>query len=269
MSCSSQSNNLRAFHNNVKMSLLKTYAKNCDRLLDLGVGRGGDIFKIDRCNVKYLMGLDVENVYLEEAKTRYSNSKLPLSRGYEFKQINDDEPDLYNYLLKMYNIKQFNVVSCQFAFHYYFKSEEKLKNICRDLHNLLKPGGYFIGTVLDGKQIHKLLSLKEDRTFKNKCIMIKGKYDIENVRGYGDEIEFYMGGTLYFGESCVSKEYLVDIDILKSELENQGFESISWKSFKDYYIRNDDFRRNDQIPTLNDDTKFASFLYHSFVFKKK
>ena len=91
MSCSSQSNNLRAFHNNVKMSLLKSYAKNCDYLLDLVVGRGGDIFKIDRCNIKYMMGVDVEKVYLDEALVRYSNSKLPHTRNYDFAIIKNDE----------------------------------------------------------------------------------------------------------------------------------------------------------------------------------
>jgi mRNA (guanine-N7-)-methyltransferase len=251
------------------MSLLKLYAKNCESLLDLGVGRGGDIFKIDRCNVKYLLGVDVEQVYLDEAISRYNNSKLPSIRTYDFIKINDNEPNLQEYIKNCTSVKQFNIISCQFAFHYYLQSEEKFKNVCRDISNLLQPGGYFIGSVLDGKQVHEILKSSKDKCFKNKCIVIQGNYDIDDIKGYGDEISFYMGGTLYFGESSVSKEYLVNIDILKKELENHGLELVSWRSFKDYYKRADEFRRNEQIPTLDEDTKVASFLYHTFAFKKK
>ena len=270
MSTSSQSNNLRAFHNNVKMSLLKSYAKNCNSLLDIGIGRGGDIFKIDRCNVKYLLGVDINPIYLEEALNRYTNSKIPNTRDYEFKRINDDEPNLSEYLKNYHNIScKFDIISCQFALHYYFKSKEKLQNLCKDLQRLLKPNGYFIGTVLDGKSVHSLLKQSGESEFMNSCIAINGKYDINNPLGYGDKIDFYMGGTLYFGESTVSHEYLVDIDILTNELKNHDIELIRWESFSKYYNHQSERHNKFNIPILNEDSKYASFLYNCFVFKRK
>jgi hypothetical protein len=40
----------------------------------------------------------------------------------------------------------FDIVSCQFAFHYCFESLEQAECMLRNASERLKPGGYFIGT---------------------------------------------------------------------------------------------------------------------------
>ncbi len=41
----------------------------------------------------------------------------------------------------------FDTVSCQFAFHYCFESEEKARTAFKNVAMYLKEGGYFFGTI--------------------------------------------------------------------------------------------------------------------------
>lgn len=41
----------------------------------------------------------------------------------------------------------FDIISCQFAFHYSFESLDQAECILRNVSESLKPGGYFIGTI--------------------------------------------------------------------------------------------------------------------------
>ena len=41
----------------------------------------------------------------------------------------------------------FDVVSCQFAMHYAFDSEQRARTFLRNVATRLRPGGVFIGTI--------------------------------------------------------------------------------------------------------------------------
>jgi len=41
----------------------------------------------------------------------------------------------------------FDIVSCQFAFHYSFESLEQAECTLKNVSDHLKPGGFFIGTM--------------------------------------------------------------------------------------------------------------------------
>jgi hypothetical protein len=79
-----------------------------------------------------------------------------------------------------------------------------------------------------------------------------------------------MYGTLYFGESTVSHEYLVYKDILVDELKKYNITLLQWYSFERYFNSYDPFfyREKHDITLLDEDNKFASFLYHTFAFIK-
>jgi len=51
-----------------------------------------------------------------------------------------------------------DVVSCQFAIHYFFKDARTLQNLCENIKSILRPGGYFIGTCFDGFMVNQKLS---------------------------------------------------------------------------------------------------------------
>ena len=53
--------------------------------------------------------------------------------------------------------KGFDVVSTQFAIHFFYENEQTLDNFCANVNDALKTGGYFIATTLDGDKVHDKL----------------------------------------------------------------------------------------------------------------
>lgn len=276
---SSQVNNMRTFHNNVKMFLLRKYVFkcNCKYLLDIGSGRGGDIFKYDRCNINTVIGLDIDNDYINEAYSRMSKSKFKGYRNYLFLLINQNETSIFHKLHSFYNIKYYyKIISCQFALHYFFQNTSKLQNLCLDINNLLDYNGFFIGTVLDGDKVRDCFLHNKSSTYSNKSIVIDSLFDLSQPKSIGDCINFYMYGTLYFGEKSVSTEYLVYKDILVDHLKKYNIELVEWVSFQELFIPEIVFSNRTVLMDntnlfysfFDDDTKTSSFLYSTFVFKK-
>ena len=50
----------------------------------------------------------------------------------------------------------FDICSIQFAIHYMFENQETLHNFLRNVSEVTKEGGYFIGTSYDGEKIYHL-----------------------------------------------------------------------------------------------------------------
>ena len=55
----------------------------------------------------------------------------------------------------------FNVVSCQFAIHYFFENQETLYTFLQNVSENCREGGYFIGTSYDGRHIFNALKDKD------------------------------------------------------------------------------------------------------------
>ena len=176
---------MRMYHNYIKGVLLEQVSNSGKTLLDIGVGRGGDLHKWNRYGITKVVGVDVNEVYIKDAIKRYKSSKY--RKDYKFYVI-DDVGDIE------YGI--FDNVSCMFAFHYFCANNELLESILKKVSNSLKDGGYFIGTVPNGEYISKLHY--KNNVYKNQAGCIKREY--KNICKIGDKIKFALSGTLYFGE---------------------------------------------------------------------
>lgn len=245
-----QTYHLRKFHNNVKSRLIETCAKDSNNILDIACGRGGDIFKFNKYNIQNVLGIDIEQVYINEAMKRFKKSEIHRQRAYEFKVYPKNPMDLCTN-------RTFEHISCQFALHYFFENENLLDSLCSFINANLEEEGYFFGTVLNGDNVHDILKQSD---ITNKCAMIKKNKSFEDKAKVGNAIDFYMHGTLYFGESSVSHEYLVYKSILVDKLSKFNIQLVSWKSFERYY--KDSYE-------LDDEYKHISFMYNTFIFKKK
>lgn len=51
--------------------------------------------------------------------------------------------------------RQYDVVGCMFALHYFFVTEAALHNLLHNVGVNLKEGGYFIGVLPEGKKVNK------------------------------------------------------------------------------------------------------------------
>lgn len=245
---------MRLFHNRIKCDLIRkaSLEKSDIHLLDIGVGRGGDMFKWDQCGVEYAIGYDPELSYIEEAKRRFSHSNLIGKRDYHFVHA-----------LSMDSLKlpdqSMDIVSCQFAIHYFFRSESMLVNCLEQIRRVLRSDGIFIGTFMDGDVVMGH-TCNGTQKYSNGAMMMYVPQESKHT--FAIPLKVHLTGTLYFGENTVSNEYIVFKDVLRRYCENVGLELVEFKLFQSYHQE----YRNDF--NMNTDCTKCSYMYSSFMFRK-
>lgn len=247
---------MRLFHNRIKCDLIRNATLNKEdvRLLDIGVGRGGDMFKWDQCNVAFALGYDPEYSYIEEALRRFKHSNLYGKRNYTFVCRNTlNELSVPS--------SSMDIVSCQFAIHYFFESEETLVGCLHEIHRVLCDDGVFIGTFMDGDVIMNHTNNGTTCYTNGAIMMYLPPNEAEHM--FAPPLKVHLTGTLYFGDNSVSNEYIVFKDQLKLYCEKAGLELVEFKLFQAYHQE----YRNEF--NMNTDCTKCSYMYSSFMFKKK
>lgn len=256
---------MRKFHNLIKSKLIGLVGlnfKNSVSILDTSIGRGGDIKKyLVNTDCKYLLGLDISPVneackrfYEEKSKTtkamfiQYDTSKsIQKEKGYigTEEEINHSKhliniiynkkqsiPKEYESVRSNYNsiaLSGFDIISCQFTLHYYFKNEKTLRNYLENISSNCNKNGIFIGTCYDGNDILELFGddskieyIKDKKlVYRLKKRKIKDfvydKDDISNM--FGNSITVYMDSI---GDEYT--EYLVNFEFFVDIMKEYGFE---------------------------------------------
>lgn len=240
--------NMRSFHNKVKQQLIESASTitNCTRLLDIGCGRGGDLFKWENANIDFVYGYDPNASYIEEANRRFHSSSV--RRNYVFSTKMFDSFENY-----------FDVVSCQFAIHYMFENEQTLTDHLKYVRRMLRPGGIYIGTFMDGDRVVERLASSNCYTNQAMCIRTPRVSDVVG-KDIGIPLSVHLSGTLYFGEQSVSHEYLVRKDTLTRKCADHGLRLMQFKPFREFNQKMN-FR-------MGPDFSECSYLYTSFMFEK-
>ena len=253
------------FHNlYVKKMLITKTSRPGDTLIDLACGKGGDLSKWIDARLSFVFGVDLSKDNIENningACARYLNNKKTIKTmpsalfviGNSCHNIRSGEAmetekakqitasvfgnapkneSLGKGVTAHYGIgdEGFNVTSCQFALHYFFKRTDILHQFIQNVVEGTKVGGYFIGTCYDGKRIFN---------------MLKGKHKHEEVELYHNKSKLWGVTKLYskdtfdddhssvgyeikvFQETINQKisEYLVNFDYLIRIMENYGFQ---------------------------------------------
>ena len=164
----------------------------------------------------------------------------------------------------------FDVISNQFALHYFFKNKDTLNNFLTNVSENLKLGGKMVSTCFDGSKVFKLLEKTDfiERKDENNKLLwrIDKKYNqkklFNNEKSLGLSIDVYMESFSSFNE-----EYLVNIEYLRSILDNYGLEIINLKNFSTCYneLSSNGFIKN----KLTDECSELSFLNTIIVLQKK
>jgi len=270
------------FHNRIKEVLYKNNIKKGDTLLELAVGRGGDINKWIKSQPSKVVGIDISDSNLNAPRSglcvRYLEKKrkgvkippglffkadmsqpLEEQEGHYLRILEGTENAPTEYLEQFHGLNAFDTISCQFAIHYACATEETFKTF---IGNLTKHGkGLFFGTCLDGRSVYSLLLGKPNHVFRSN----QGIFG-EFIKDYEDGAEW----TEEFGKQIrvkletfeqEQKEYLVPFEKVKSMMAAEGYELVEEKMFGDYYA-------NQNAITLGQEQQQFSFLHKSFVFKK-
>jgi len=291
---------LRTFHNELKRTLIENVSHLFQRtdvnLLDIAVGRGGDISKWKSAGIKSVFGFDKSkdsiesiNPFNQGARERLRNfkdlkTKIQFETGDATRPSQELLVSISNFM-QMNNITSgFEIMSCQFATHYFFENENALHNVFRTFGPLVKRGGYFIGTTVDGKKIIELL--KRDTRFESTLLTIKKRYKSINPRlKYSNQYNFKINDSFdqgnYFNTMGESTEYLVDIPELIKVASMYNFQPVFLNFFesvpgkKGVYSKSEHFisfqeiyERNFLNLPLTQEEMVINNLYTTFVFKK-
>ena len=323
---------LRNFHNlYVKSLLIKSVTKPGGTLIDLAVGKGGDWPKWIDAKLKFVFGVDIsrDNIQnrLDGAYARYLSNKkryrvMPAALFVNgnssvnirnttgiivdkdkqitkavFGQGPKDATLLGQGVYKQYGVaaEGFDVCSIQFAVHYMFENQETLQNFLRNVTEVTKEGGYFIGTSYDGEKLFNMLKNVEEN--ESKVIMADNKKIWELTKRY-DRTEFKddetcVGYKIDVFQESINKsfpEYLVNYTYLTRILENYGFVLASTEDLKNLHAEfttptgmfsdlfnkmNEEIKKNPRArasykdaPLMTDDERKISFLNRYFIYKK-
>ncbi|KAK4128497.1 guanine-N(7)-methyltransferase [Parathielavia appendiculata] len=143
-------------------------------VLDIGCGKGGDLFKWQQSpqTVELYVGLDPAEVSIEQARERYRSMANRGGSGRGGRGGHHRRPprifdarfhikDCYAESIGDIDIvrqvgftgssvsssRGFDVVSMMFCMHYAFETEEKARQMLKNVSGALKKGGRFIGTI--------------------------------------------------------------------------------------------------------------------------
>ena len=269
------------FHNRIKETLYEKYVKKGDTLLELAVGKGGDLNKWIKAQPSRVVGMDISLSNLAspvdsvsrrilEARDRRVPAVLLLQGDFTehplFEQADKYMPILLgaqsgstDYLKQFEGLNSFDDVACQFAMHYACKTEETFRNFAKNVRDSCKE--YFFGTCSDGKSIYTLLHSKPTHLFGADG-RIAGEYTKEYVDKDTWSEDFGMGVKVYL-ESFVKPEieYLVPFGKVTEIMEEMGFELEESKLFHELY-------ENQAKIALGEMQRDFSFLNRMFVFKR-
>ena len=238
--------NLRKFHNYIKLQLIlqashETKAKN---LLDIACGRGGDLNKWLRTNVKYVLAFDShkESIFnsikkgnnFDGAIARFQNikqsyrNKMPFIN---FKHLDILDKSVLNKINSIDSNKIYDVVSCQFALHYFTKNDDNLNHVLNVISSKLKKDGLFIGTATDGDLINNILKYGN----VNIPILTLLKREDNNYLFYiQSDTRFDETRQNYFELQGISSEFYIFKEKLKNIALKNNLKLIEYKSFYEW-----------------------------------
>ena len=256
--------NLRNFHNWIKFKLILNSKQKTkgNKLFDIAVGKGGDIMKWYKSGIKYVTGIDsdyksiFEHNDFDGAIKRYKNIKrtIPSLPKYYFLNLSATDNKTLDYVNEKDRNTIYDIVSCQFAFHYFVKKIDVVLNL---VSSKLRKGGYFIGTASDGDLIYKNLK-KEDIHLP-----------LLNIIKESDDSYIYFLNTnqtqtqrqTYFEQMGALSEYYLYKENFISKCKEYNLELLEIKNFSEWYNVYEN-------KNLSSQEKIISFLNFSFVFIK-
>lgn len=243
--------NMRKFHNTIKRQLYDKYTKNISKLLDLACGKGGDLDKWVSNNIGHVIGYDINEKSIIEARRRVKEYRFPKRT-----EVEVYVKDLSKNIIE--GNKDCDVVTSMFAFHYFFETKDTFDVIMKSIDNNLKDGGYFIGTMFDGESIKRVLqdgfyTLKDGDDIK---------FNIEayrplNDNPFGNKIGVYLKETVL---DEPMDEYVVYFDKFVDIMKSRGYMLEESKMFGDIDL---------DKSRLNNIEKSVSYLNRYFVFKRQ
>lgn len=176
----------------------KTHKSPNLEVLDLGCGRGGDLYKFAQVGTARYVGVDISEECIAEAETR--SEKIQQMQTIFF---NTSVESFCNHNAQHQG--QFDIICLHFVLHYIIYNRVGLHLLLTQLKKLLKKGGKIIGSVVDDEVARKYLMETSSPT--DSYIKLTKRDDINDDREFGYMYEFYLHNCV---DNCM--EYIIPWD---------------------------------------------------------
>ena len=232
---------IRILSNDMKRILIDEYCPE-KTILDLGVGRGGDLGKYTKIKVNHLYGVEPNPENLAECRKRLENNSYMKPRTDLLNAMAQETAKIRDFL----NNQQVDVVTSFLSLSFFFFTERDLNSFIETIVSSLKEGGVFIGTTIIGSKTRQLLESRN------------GLFEFEGGSikwGEGKKRVLVSMKDTIVGEN--QEESLVDFELLTERL----------KEHKIVLIKREEFVW-DRTQLTESENTFNS-LYETFIFKKQ
>lgn len=224
------------FHNYLKETLYQKYVpKSKGHILELAAGRGGDIYKIMSSGAKYALLVEQNKEALNEAEKRFNEHEKAGASSINMRFLQYDlsknaTKDIGS-IVKKNGIDCFDIVSIQFAFHYFLENKKSFEIIFKNIDTYCCSGGYVFITGFDGERVIKFL--EETKKGEGKALMINDVkvfeidklYNGNKIRNVGQPIDVFVQTI---GKH---KEYLINFKFVIDYFEKHGYKLIENRPF--------------------------------------
>jgi SAM-dependent methyltransferase len=230
---------MRKFHNKIKEHLYNKYCRGTSSLLELCSGKGGDLYKWYHNDIKLVQGYDICEKSVEEGKRRLGQLESRAGKlDYHFNVL-DLSTEKAAHVVKSISKQQtkghgYDVICCQFGIHYFFGSQDCLKNVLSIVKDNLKASGVFIITFMDANCISNLMKGQNQisKQVDNETVYLL-QTPTQPLGLYGNKLKISLNGNNYLGSG--SEEYIIDFGRFTTVMQEFGFECADSQLFKDFY----------------------------------
>lgn len=262
-------NLMRQYHNKIKWTLYSIPARDRPKtLLDLGAGRGGDVFKWKVNNFDRVVAVepDLENLnemvrrikdgYGFEPTVLLNHEPLPNQHArIVVVQAKAEETDYITSIVGKFSIKV-DVVTAMLSMSFFWESKEKLTAFVDTIGRNLASGGQFLFFTIDGDIVQQTFepSLSTGLSIDNINVLVdnnvSSSQELTTLRANMNKIDFGPVTMVYKPESRS-----VYIDIKESIVRNQTEWLVHLDDlqilFKPYNIKLKSLERADKEKLLN------------------
>ena len=299
------SKSMNDFHSFIKKKIIVDNLSGKRVLLDLGVGKAGDLNHWIDANCNTVIGLDVmkdnlDNInngacnrlltkYVSKENTELLDNTLMIW-GDASKNLFSNEAgldDLNKYYLDIlygnvdknsinnsklrnfYNIgTTIDLVVSNFAIHYFFENNDTLNTMLNNVSKSLNDNGKFVFTCIDGNNLFKIL--KENSNYMSSDMTWKITKKYKNNTFPNSEDSLGMKIDVYvesIGQTI--EEYLVNIEYLKIIAEKHQLLFKTATNFKEIYnyVKSNNINYG-SLQEMTDNLKDYSFLNNYYIFEK-
>lgn len=203
----------RRYANQRKLQLIQSETPKQSRVLDIGIGRGGDISKWN--DPVRVYGVDPDRENLKEFESRLMG--MANREAFTVAELGGEDTE---YIMGLMGGEPVDVVASFFSLTFFFKSKSMLDRLLETIDQALAKGGKFIGTTADGERMGERLDWGE-RVIDNPFVRIEASDRLSKTRTFGNEIQID-----FKDQDAIVKqqtEYLVAFDYLRERLEKLGF----------------------------------------------